>query len=848
MQRQPLTSSLQQPLRHAGRALQPVQRRTVHEALPRNPRGRIVRVLSLPPPPPLTRPRRITDEHSLGLLSSLLTPRDLDTPLLLPTPIVSFLTSSTLTALLASSSTTLLPILNKVYQRWPVVYSSLTTSHLASTAPADLPHLTQILNAVLTGGTALASSGSTTFLASESPDLALRVLALKDLLESTELLESNPAFVHDTLLARLTEPVAKIAEVLYSPAGIKVLQAVLGAEETLETLVRVLETKNLDAGIAAKVLAFLAGPYVVQNPEKSGDVVKRVFWGRILNGPNAALKGSKLAEQAWIKGAVSFDASVEGNVKVVERIAKNLAGLDETNKADAAEFLLAQIEVSKLEKDADEESSYKASSSLLALLVAAQLAPKLDEAPRITFVTSLHAALYATERSLDALAGSQPEVILDGPSLAPLVANAIFSRPQSAKTLRRTRAALLLSAIAAVRPVASSSWSWLAGSDEAYARLAQSIYRLAHTGTTAGAAGLAGTILSALFTTIVEDDTLAFLAKVWTTESVQQLRVSALRDAAVFVKVQAMPEMGKVVDFQVVVPAVLVALMDAEKKVRQEAMQLLAVLRETIPASTAEVYGKDVFYGAAPSGESLLCLLSGSRADDEGAGSIKYLDVVDTARYVQKLLDSRNEIVMDGGYLLTFHQSILEIGEQETKKARTLKFKAFTFIISHVASWPSVQARTLLLRSISGIQEGAKGALLVPILAEAVADKEGSLFAQVEDEVVVEYCRLLLQPFESASKKWIEASENRALETFSQTLEIVDVAGPSSHSRWCEPVLMIVCARFWSYASQGGSSHRSLQHLQRRSWRQQDRPLQAPRSACDCCRCGTSLQLRVLGA
>lgn len=159
------------------------------------------------------------------------------------------------------------------------------------------------------------------------------------------------------------------------------------------------------------------------------------------------------------------------------------------------------------------------------------------------------------------------------------------------------------------------------------------------------------------------------------------------------------------------------------------------------------------------------------------AGSIKYLDVVDMARYVQKLLDLRNEIVLDGGYLLTFHQSILEAGEQETKKAKTLKFKAFTFVISHVASWPSVQARTLLLRSISGIQDGAKGALLVPILAEAVADKEGSLLTQVEAEVVAEYCHLLLQPFESASKKWIEASENKALETFLQTLEIVDVAG-----------------------------------------------------------------------
>ena len=154
---------------------------------------RCLRLLSSPPL--LSRLDRITDDASFAILSSLLTPRDLDTPLLLPTPIVAFLTSSTLTATLSSSSTTLLPVLNKVYQRWPVVYSSITTSLLTSTAPANLSHLTQVLNAVLTGGTSLAPSGSTSFLASESPDLALRVLALKDLLDSTELLEIGRAHV-----------------------------------------------------------------------------------------------------------------------------------------------------------------------------------------------------------------------------------------------------------------------------------------------------------------------------------------------------------------------------------------------------------------------------------------------------------------------------------------------------------------------------------------------------------------------------------------------------------------------------------------------------------------------------
>lgn len=48
--------------------------------------------------------------------------------------------------------------------------------------------------------------------------------------------------------------------------------------------------------------------------------------------------------------------------------------------------------------------------------------------------------------------------------------------------------------------------------------------------------------------------------------------------------------------------------------------------------------------------------------------TVKYLDVVDVGRYLEKLVESKVELVMDGSYLATFHASILSAGEVESKK------------------------------------------------------------------------------------------------------------------------------------------------------------------------------------
>lgn len=140
---------------------------------------------------------------------------------------------------------------------------------------------------------------------------------------------------------------------------------------------------------------------------------------------------------------------------------------------------------------------------------------------------------------------------------------------------------------------------------------------------------------------------------------------------------------------------------------------------------------------------------------------------------------------MDGSYLLTLHQSLLDepttdSSSSSSKKSKaSLKFKATTYLLSHVLSSPSVHSRTIILRALAGVKDSNKGALVLPILAEVVNSSSQQRVESVqgaEPEVVAEYGRLLLQPFEGATKKWVEQTEG-ALEVLGKALDITDASG-----------------------------------------------------------------------
>lgn len=562
----------------------------------------------------------LTSEESLAILTSVLVPRpspdlDSDAILTLPQPIISHLVWSCFTAIVRSDSaapTVFQKPLSLVYQRYPAIWSAQTkefSTKLQAQNDTSLPRLLQAMNAVL-GGSTLSSDASTALVISaSSPDVAIRVSALKDVLKNAEDIKANgnESFLRDTLLARLGEPDADVASVVLAEENRSTLEEVLEAQEILGAVE--LPVKTGDVSYLSVVLPYLTGPFVSSHSHLADQLVKTIFWPRLLStkanskldsAVYSSLKGSSLEKtHPWLKN-VGTAASSEGADRisqVVDAVARNLAALPSQQLEEAIAFLLEEI--------AQPEPSH------FSLLVAIRFAGKVEKSRRVDFAVTVLAALNIEKQGLDAFTSAQASPLFDeAGSLDSSLLQTVYAHPTVAKTVRQVQAATIVGVVQAVHPVKEASWTWLSASasDEAaliaYRTLCTLIYRVAHTGSsTAGSAALATSLLSTLFTSLVADDVLSFLAGLFTSSSPIELRLSALRDSAVFIEVLSSASEKKTVDWQIVVPALVVALSDSDKKIRVEALKVLEKVRDVVVAKevtkVGSVYGRDKFYGAS---------------------------------------------------------------------------------------------------------------------------------------------------------------------------------------------------------------------------------------------------------
>ncbi|GAA5933796.1 hypothetical protein JCM3775_000286 [Rhodotorula graminis] len=731
----------------------------------------------------------LTSEDCLALLSSTLIPRpsaslDSDALVTLPEPIISHLLASCFAAIIrtpTASPSKLVKPMAQVYQRYPAVWatqSKLATSRARQSGDKEsLPRVLQAMNAVL-GGEALSSdhaAAAALVLSASAPDVAIRVSALRDVLENADAIveQGNAGFVHDTLIARLAEAEKDVASVLFAKEHHAVLEAHVSPDEVLAAVVPAVASSHKEDYLAV-VLPYLAGRFVQQHPSHANDVVEDVFWPRLLVAkadPRTrlaafkALKGSELEKMhVWLKGVSAAlphsveDVSPAAADKVVEVVAKNMAGASSEAVDAAVAFLLAQV------------ASAQGEPLALALLVALRLAGKLEKSRRVQFVVAVVDVLKVQQMGLDGLVAASPEHAADlldaGNSsvVATSVQNAAFAKPTADKTQQHLRAALLVGALKAVHPLKEASWTWLAPTpapvEVAYRDLCFAAYRLAHAHSASPASSaLAASILETLFGALVTDDAVAFLASIYaappSTVSVE-LRLAALRDAAAFVEVlaaaTASPK-GKLVDWQVVVPSLIVALADGDKRVRAEGLRALDAVRLTLSAKSSSaakvgvVHGRDKFYGPTATPTAL-----------------KYLDAPDVSAYVDKVLASRTELTLSPTHLATLHASLLDVPSpadsptKETRKRKAaLSFRAATYLASHVAAWQSsLVARTRLLAALEGVKDRDKAAALVALVQEAVDAPVDAHGAAEEYDTLVEYARLVLQPFDGAQRKWLE--------------------------------------------------------------------------------------------
>lgn len=144
-----------------------------------------------------------------------------------------------------------------------------------------------------------------------------------------------------------------------------------------------------------------------------------------------------------------------------------------------------------------------------------------------------------------------------------------------------------------------------------YRQIALSLYTLSNSGLLNSA--VAATILRSLLTQLAED-ALVFFASIWTSHTIDitpALRITALKHALAFIN--AYKAQGHGIDFQMMVPALVIALQDENKEVRSAAVVLLKAVQGSI-GKVEDVYALDTFYGSQ-SGKSYRMNLSAMEAE-----------------------------------------------------------------------------------------------------------------------------------------------------------------------------------------------------------------------------------------
>ena len=180
---------------------------------------------------------------------------------------------------------------------------------------------------------------------------------------------------------------------------------------------------------------------------------------------------------------------------------------------------------------------------------------------------------------------------------------------------------------------------------------------------------LSSQLTTNLFVSLGED-ALKFLAGVWlqprsATSGFQSYQYSALKHAAAFFEAHFSSQ--RYVDFQTVLPAVLVAVQYENRRLREAALECIFALERISQAKNpSAVYAFDAIYGTS-SGMAkyytiLRLFLTSYSAD------LQYLDWSDLGRYIRELQQSSEHLVNDPSYLRILHQRHLLPVKGEAKK------------------------------------------------------------------------------------------------------------------------------------------------------------------------------------
>ncbi|KAF6741372.1 hypothetical protein DFP72DRAFT_995311 [Ephemerocybe angulata] len=315
------------------------------------------------------------------------------------------------------------------------------------------------------------------------------------------------------------------------------------------------------------------------------------------------------------------------------------------------------------------------------------------------------------------------------------IGKAVVVKPSSKTTLAWLQVGVI-AAIAKVPQPLNKTIDWFKDQDtmsrdagDLYVSAARKLYGVLNNSGTVPSLALG--LLQILFASL-KSDVLSFLAGIWTSDvtELQRLQTLALLQATAFLEAHVQEADG--IDFQTILPALLVALHGSNAQSRLAALECLKRLQIVSQGKLTQVYKFDLIYG-------------------QNSEDLQYLDQGDLQRYLEALLSHSDHFENDGAYLPAFHGQHLTKAPGDKKKDSEYRKRVLCYLLSHVNALSSTNMQITLLQSIGAVTDKAKLQLLLPTVQRLLRPNQSH-----HENLLLE----LLRSFnESASKDLNDSSK-----------------------------------------------------------------------------------------
>ncbi|KAG8875602.1 snoRNA-binding rRNA-processing protein utp10 [Tulasnella sp. 331] len=651
----------------------------------------------------------------------------------------------------AKNDSALATLLSEISQRHPLPFRSATANYSRT---HEFSNITKEEFDGLIAGLSLDTSFSgakAVVSAKFTEDVQTGLSNLRDLLRNLASVEPGHASkaAQDTLLSTLQDSDPDVINLLYSSPN--VLLEHIPQDHLKQAIVTALNSSELPRIVFREHLTFLSKNFCKKWSTQMEDVFRSCIWRYLL----FTRAQQKLAQQAWktieeskLKALEVLDGCVELvvdapdnsqmaaiNLAVSRKMAHNI--LVSKQYHDHFDFLISELK--------SENSRVRG----LACLVLRALLNELSGGQRVDAACQVLENLGL--KSMDKLEST----IASGASLGSLLdydffAMSLVTNPSSSKTLHRLQANILALLPYIPRPE-SIQIEWLEGRSDLvsktdtasqFVKLTRSIYALVNSASSF--CPLATTLLQGVFVNI-KDEALVFLVGVCTDEhSPPSLQRLALDHAKAFLLVQLASQTISAMDFQVIVPALLVALSSSDRSVRTVATECIECLHKMHSDRRASVYAVDSIYGKHTS-------------------ALQILSYADVGKYITALVERRDSFVADASYFPVFNRETLVSG-LTFNKAKMFKHRIVCYLLSHVVCWNNPSARLALLMSVRHVPDPAKLTLLLPLVEELF-----NATTSLSSEAVL-YRRVLFEVFDAESAEALNEEGSHPWGIFLQSI------------------------------------------------------------------------------